>query len=277
MNHSIFLFGIALAFSSFAWGEVGVHAGATVSKAGPKHPVLVAKPETSGAKSSAWTMNQCADTAILHGNNGRVYFYARHGEAKATQDDLLFCFNGVNACLNSRQWQRGMANTSVNGQLNSAMSFDLYDGNYTMVTVTRKMPNGKFCFNTMRVTRHGDNYAVDAVANPAAALPQPAAPAAGTVSPVAGQGGVLSYQQIAQLRANAMAASGVFAHYGVPNSPSIPYGVFEGIGWAGGNFIPDTCHGPDWGASNNVIADAVASGPGGTYRVRFYSYDWAFR
>jgi len=73
------------------------------------------------------------------------------------------------------------------------------------------------------------------------------------------------YQQIAQARANAMAATGTFGHYGIPGAPPIE-GVSEGIGYAYGT-LPQTCF-----FTGPVLADATAQAADGRIiRVRFFN------
>ncbi len=73
------------------------------------------------------------------------------------------------------------------------------------------------------------------------------------------QPAVNSYQQQAQAEANYMAARGIKGHVGGT------IGHFEGCGWAS-HGMPSTCVPPS--GSYQLVADAVAHGNGGSYRVR---------
>lgn len=81
---------------------------------------------------------------------------------------------------------------------------------------------------------------------------------------------VVTYQQIAQWRANAMARSHILSHgihnYRGADCPAYPVSVFEGIGKSAGG-TPGTCNN-----GGSVVADAMAvSSSGMVYRVRFFS------
>lgn len=81
---------------------------------------------------------------------------------------------------------------------------------------------------------------------------------------------VVTYQQIAQWRANAMARSHTLSHgihnYRGAGCPAYPASVFEGIGRSAGG-TPGTCNN-----GGSVLADAMAvSSSGMVYRVRFFS------
>jgi hypothetical protein len=73
-----------------------------------------------------------------------------------------------------------------------------------------------------------------------------------------------TYQGIAQARANEMARQGVLSH-AIGNAPGIP-NVSEGIGMVGAHGVtPETCF-----FTGRLLADAMADGPNGVYRVRFW-------
>ncbi len=81
------------------------------------------------------------------------------------------------------------------------------------------------------------------------------------------QGSSGSAQQIAQARANAMASRGYKGH---PNWAGSPFGGgvgFEGVGFSSSGPNAPTCVG-----RGSVVADAVAKGADGWYRVRLYSH-----
>ncbi len=82
---------------------------------------------------------------------------------------------------------------------------------------------------------------------------------------------VVTYQQIAQWRANAMARTHVLSHgihnYRGAGCPAYPSSVYEGIGRSAGG-TPGTCNN-----GGSVLADAMAvSSSGMVYRVRFFSH-----
>ena len=77
-------------------------------------------------------------------------------------------------------------------------------------------------------------------------------------------------QQIAQQRANYMAATGMSGHPPLSAGSWIAAGGrFEGVGWHSSPNAPHHAI-PTCTTSGTPIADAVARGPGGSYRVRIW-------
>lgn len=79
-----------------------------------------------------------------------------------------------------------------------------------------------------------------------------------------------SAQQVAQQRANYMAARGFHGHppQSVGNWSRV--GSFEGVGWAGGRRNKQSIPTCTPGTGRQLVADAVAYGRGGSYRVRIW-------
>jgi hypothetical protein len=79
-----------------------------------------------------------------------------------------------------------------------------------------------------------------------------------------------SAQQIAQQRANYMAARGYKGHPPQSAGSWSRVGSFEGVGWAGGRRGKHSIATCTPGRSRQLVGDAVAYGRGGSYRVRIW-------
>jgi hypothetical protein len=132
----------------------------------PRHPLAE---ENYGDK---WLRNDCGSTSLSVSGDGHVFFYAHHGQRSLPQGDFLFCFNGRDACLKNKRWRRGSDEQSPSGDTASVQPFDFADRSGTLMTITRQMPDGEFCFNTVKISRQGNDYALEAVADPTLSTPQ---------------------------------------------------------------------------------------------------------
>ncbi len=79
-----------------------------------------------------------------------------------------------------------------------------------------------------------------------------------------------SAQQIAQQRANYMAAHGYKGHPPQSAGSWSRVGSFEGVGWAGGRRDKQSIPTCTPGRGRQLVGDAVAYGRGGSYRVRIW-------
>lgn len=79
-----------------------------------------------------------------------------------------------------------------------------------------------------------------------------------------------SAQQIAQQRANYMAARGYKGHPPQSAGNWSRVGSFEGVGWAGGRRNKQSIPTCTPGQGRQLVGDAVAYGRGGSYRVRIW-------
>ena len=79
-----------------------------------------------------------------------------------------------------------------------------------------------------------------------------------------------SAQQIAQQRANYMAARGYKGHPPQSAGSWSRVGSFEGVGWAGGRRDKQSIPTCTPGRGRQLVGDAVAYGRGGSYRVRIW-------
>jgi len=79
-----------------------------------------------------------------------------------------------------------------------------------------------------------------------------------------------SAQQIAQQRANYMAARGYKGHPPQSAGSWSRVGSFEGVGWASGRRGKQSVPTCTPGRGKQLVGDAVAYGNGGSYRVRIW-------